>query len=167
MKKLTYLPVYLLITLAVACSTRNRNVKETSNKSGQPVANKELSGVMRIQGAIKTGDSVLLNFTVYNHTDGVKKFLKWQTPFEPLLSKYLDIKNEQGEEVLYKGPMVKRMMPPPPSAYITLNPQDSLAVKVDILKGYALTKPGKYTVEYTSENISGLTVKQQVSFIYR
>ncbi|MDP9076395.1 MAG: protease, partial [Bacteroidota bacterium] len=97
----------------------------------------------------------------------VKKFLKWQTPFEPLMSKYLDIKNERGEEVAYKGPMAKRMMPPPAAAYQSLNPKDSLAVKVDVLKGYALTQTGKYTVTYTSENVSGLKVRQSVTFIYK
>jgi hypothetical protein len=58
------------------------------------------------------------------------------------------------------------MMPPPALAYISLALKDSLSAKVHILKGYDLTKPGKYTIAYTSENISGLEVKQQITFVY-
>ena len=141
------------------------NAKAIAGAQAQPV-DTALLATIQMKESIKQGDSVLLNFTVHNYTDSTKKFLKWQTPFEPLLSKYLDIKNEQGEEVAYKGPMAKRMMPPPASAYLYLQPNDSLKATVDILKGYDLSKPGKYTVTYTSENISGLKVKQQASFTY-
>ena len=165
MKKIAFLPLALVLLLAAACSMQTDSTKATANAQAQP-ADTALLATISMKESIKPGDSVLLNFTVYNHTDSTKQFLKWQTPFEPLLSKYLDIKNEQGEEVAYKGPMAKRIMPPPASAYISLAPNDSLKATVDILKGYDLTKPGKYTVTYTSENISGLKVKQQVAFIY-
>ena len=165
MKKIAFLPLALVLLLAAACSMQTDSTKTTADSQAVP-ADTALLATINMKESIKTGDSVLLNFTVYNHTDSTKKFLKWQTPFEPLLSKYLDIKNEQGEEVAYKGPMAKRMMPPPAEAYLSLEPKDSLKATVDILKGYDLTKPGKYTVTYTSENISGLKVKQQASFTY-
>ena len=165
MKKIAFLPLALVLLLAAACSMHTDTTKETVAAQSQST-DTVLLATMTIKESIKPGDSVLLNFTVHNYTDSTKKFLKWQTPFEPLLSKYLDIKNEKGEEVAYKGPMAKRMMPPPASAYLSLEPKDSLSATVDILKGYDLTKPGKYTVTYTSENISGLKVKQQASFTY-
>ena len=152
--------------MTAACSMQNNKVNENSTAQDTIAPDKTFSAVMKIKDSIKIGDSVLLQFSVYNNTDSVKKFLKWQTPFEPLMSKYLDVKNEQGEEVLYKGPMAKRMMPPPAEAYLTLKPGDSLNVTVDILKGYDITKPGKYSVEYTSEDISGLKTNQKVEFIY-
>jgi hypothetical protein len=167
MKKLAYLPVAVLLFIAGSCSMRSSSVKEKPNTAGQLATEKALFALMQIKDTVRAGDSVLLSFTVYNHTDSLKKFLKWQTPFEPLMSKYLEIKNEQGEEVSYKGPMAKRMMPPPAAAFLTLSPKDSLSAKVDVLKGYDLTAPGKYTVAYTSENISGLKVRQQVTFVYR
>ena len=153
--------------MTAACSMQNNKVNENSAVQDTIASNKKFSAVMKIKDSIKVGDSVLLDFTVFNNTDSVKRFLKWQTPFEPLMSKYLDVKNEQGEEVQYKGAMAKRMMPPPADAYITLKPNDSLAVKADISIGYALTKPGKYTVAYTSENVSGLKVADSVTFVYR
>lgn len=167
MKKIFYLPIALLLFEITSCSTQNNKADDTQVTTGDSTAEKNMYAVMAINDTIKTGDSVLLKFTVYNRTDTAKKFLKWQTPFEPLLSKYLDIKDEQGQEVEYKGAMAKRMMPPPADAYIALNSKDSLTAKVDILKAYALSKPGKYTIEYTSENISGLKVNKTVSFIYK
>lgn len=121
---------------------------------------------MHVKPAITVGQPVEMQFTVYNGTDTVSTFLKWQTPFEPLLGKYLEIKNEQGEEAPYIGAMAKRIMPPPADAYIEIKPQDSLSVKVDILKGYALEKPGKYTINFTSSDLSGLKVDQPITFTY-
>jgi len=167
MKNIFYLPIALLLCVAASCSMQNNKTEDTTMATKVPGAEKNIYAVMAINDAIRTTDSVLLKFTVYNPTDSAKNFLKWQTPFEPLLSKYLDIKDEQGQEVAYIGAMAKRMMPPPADAYITINSKDSLVTKVDVLKGYALTKPGKYTIEYNSENISGLKVSKTVSFIYK
>ena len=166
MNKIQIIPIALLLLMTAACSMQNNKVNETTGMQDTIASDKKFLAVMKIKDSIKVGDSVLLHFTVFNNTDSVKKFLKWQTPFEPLMSKYLDVKNEQGEEVQYKGAMAKRMMPPPADAYLTLNPGDSLNVKVDLLKGYDITKPGKYSVAYTSEEISGLKVDRQVEFVY-
>ncbi|MGY3214074.1 protease [Mucilaginibacter sp. HD30] len=167
MKNIFYLPIALLLFVTASCSMQNNKTDDATMATQVPDTEKNIYAVMAINDTIRTADSVLLKFTVYNPTDSIKKFLKWQTPFEPLLSKYLDIKDEQGQEVQYKGAMAKRMMPPPADAYISLNSKDSLVTKVDVLKGYALTKPGKYTIEYTSENISGLKVNKTISFIYK
>ncbi|MFD0764765.1 protease [Mucilaginibacter lutimaris] len=121
---------------------------------------------MSIRDTIKIGDSVLLKFTVKNNKADTARFLKWHTPFEPLLSKYLDIKDENGTEVNYKGAMAKRMMPPPGDSYITLKANESLSATADLLKGYAIDKPAKYTITYNSTGVSGLTVKNTVSFVY-
>lgn len=128
---------------------------------------KELTSEMSMPVNVKVGDSVLMNFKVRNNTDSVKRFCKWHTPFEPLLSKYLDVKNDKGEDVPYLGAMAKRIMPPPESSYLSLNPKDSISAKVDLLKAYAIKTPGNYTITYVGENMSGLKVKNSVSFIYR
>jgi len=82
------------------------------------------------------------------------------------MSKYLDVKAENGEEVSYKGPMAKRMMPPPASSYMAVNPKDSASTTVDLLKAYDITKPAKYTITYVGQNMSGLIVKDSISFVY-
>lgn len=164
MKKIFYLPVALLIITAASCGSSTSKKQDITIKADHP---KELFALLQMKDTIKLGDPVELNFTVYNQTDSVMKFLKWQTPFEPLLSKYLDVKNEQGEEAAYKGAMAKRMMPPPATDSLTVKPNDSLSVKTDLLKGYDIVKPGKYTITYTSENISGVKAYKSVTFFYK
>ncbi|TFF34308.1 protease [Mucilaginibacter psychrotolerans] len=167
MKKIFYLPIALLLIVAASCGMQNQQAADAPANGGQTAAAKGLYAVLAINPSIRMGDAVQLKFTVYNPADSAQHFLKWQTPFEPLLSKYLDIKNEQGEELQYKGAMAKRMMPPPADAYISIPAKDSLVANVDLMKGYALSKPGKYTITYTSESISGLKAAQSVSFVYR
>lgn len=145
-----------------------RKVKEdaATNKAWKRPVGKSIYAVLQIKNTIKVGDSVKLKFTVYNPTDSVQQFCKWHTPFEPLISKYLDVKDANGEEANYQGAMAKRMMPPPASSYQKVNPGDSLSIEVDLLKGYAVKKPGKYAITYNGEGMSGLAVKDSVVFNY-
>lgn len=154
-----------------ACSVNK--VKNTStsadsakNQASIPAASASLFAKMKIKGSIKAGDPIELKFTVYNDADTSRQFCKWHTPFEPLMSKYLDVKDASGQEMQYKGPMAKRIMPPPASSYIKMNPKDSLSATIDLLKAYDITKPSKYTIIYVGQNMSGLTVKDSVEFVY-
>jgi hypothetical protein len=162
------LPGIVLALSACGVNTQNsaKQADTSSTAVAQSPADTSLFATMHIKDTIRVGDSVLLKFNVNNNTKGALRFCKWHTPFEPLMSKYLDVKNEGGEEAPYQGAMAKRMMPPPESSYITLQPKDSISANVDLLKGYAITKPGKYTIVYNSQNMSGLTLKDSVSFIY-
>jgi hypothetical protein len=122
---------------------------------------------MEISDTIKLGDPLELKFIVHNKADTAQQFCKWHTPFEPLMSKYLDVKDENGVEVDYRGAMAKRIMPPPADSYIKVASKDSLVTMIDLLKGYALSKPSKYTITYSGQNMSGLVVRDSVSFVYR
>ncbi|WP_158799971.1 protease [Pedobacter sp. L105] len=166
------IPILILpVLFLTACSQSTRNAKDSktdtvsSPSKGQSVT-KVLFATMKIRDNIKVGDSIKLRFTVYNPTDSVMQFCKWHTPFEPLMSKYLDVKDEKGEEVSYKGAMAKRMMPPPASSYIQVKAGDSLSVDVDMLKAYAITQPAKYTISYNGQSMSGLVLKDSVTFVY-
>ena len=164
------LPVALLVLSACSQNTMktdNAEAKTDSTTANEQVTEKGLYAKMYIQENIKAGDSVALRFTVFNPADTAQQFCKWHTPFEPLISKYLDITDEKGEEVAYKGAMAKRIMPPPASAYLKVNAGDSLSVSVDLLKGYAISKPAKYKVVYVGQNMSGLIVKDSVYFNYK
>lgn len=147
-------------------STKDSKADSLTTQATEPVAEKGLFAKLQIAENIKAGAPVELKFTVYNNADTVQQFCKWHTPFEPLMSKYLEIKDEAGAEVSYKGPMAKRVMPPPADSYVKVNPKDSLTITVDVLKAYDLTKPAKYTVKYTGQDISGLIVKDSTSFVY-
>ena len=164
------LPVALLALSACSQNTMktdNAESKTDSTTVNEQVTEKGLYAKMNIQENIKSGDSVALRFTVFNPADTAQQFCKWHTPFEPLISKYLDITDEKGEEVAYKGAMAKRIMPPPASAYLKVNAGDSLSVSVDLLKGYAISKPAKYKIVYVGQNMSGLIVKDSVYFNYK
>jgi hypothetical protein len=156
-----------LSSCSVGSHTSQADKTDSLNTETKPDSiSKELLTEMSMPNTVKVGDSVLLNFTVKNNTDSVQRFCKWHTPFEPLLSKYLDVKNDKGEDMAYQGVMAKRMMPPPESSYISLKPQDSVMAKADLLKAYAIKAPGKYTITYVGGNMSGLKVKNSISFVY-
>jgi len=155
------LPALLVIAVA-ACSPTTQNTKEvTSTKPATNQVDTALITKLSIPANVSMGAPVEMTFTVYNPTDTIKTFCKWHTPFEPLMSKYLDITSNEGVEASYKGPMAKRIMPPPADSYMSIKPKDSLMVKVDLTKAYDI-KPGNYTIKYNSGSISGLTVIDSV-----
>ncbi|RYG11193.1 MAG: protease, partial [Chitinophagaceae bacterium] len=67
-----------------------------SNEVAEPV-----TGKMTLTGAAKIGQPINIKFSVYNNTDTVAKFCKWHTPFERLMSKYLDVALEDHTDVDY------------------------------------------------------------------
>jgi hypothetical protein len=165
--------IILSATLLTLSACNVNKVKSTSagsdsakNQSPAPAASTSLFAKMQIKGTIKIGEPVELKFTVYNDADTSRQFCKWHTPFEPLMSKYVNVKDANGQEMLYKGAMAKRIMPPPASSYIKVNSKDSLSTTVDLLKAYDISKPSKYTIIYVGQNMSGLAVKDSVEFVY-
>lgn len=168
--KTIFLSVLAALFLFYSCSQKAITYEETLEVEDSLTNRKQelpkLFAVLQMKDTIHTSDSLKLTFTVYNKSDNVQKFCKWHTPFEPLISKYLQIIDEGGNEVNYIGAMAKRIMPPPAESYLTVASKDSLATTVDLLKGYDLTKKGNYTVKYTGENMSGLSVKGSISFLY-
>jgi hypothetical protein len=163
----------ILAVLALAScsqSTRNSESAATADTLKADTSIKTVSSPlyakMTVSPVVKMGEALEMRFTVYNDADSVQQFCKWHTPFEPLMSKYLDITDESGEEAMYKGAMAKRIMPPPADSYIKIQPKDSLSVTVDLLKGYGILKPSIYKVKYNAQNMSGLVVKDSLSFVY-
>lgn len=167
MKNMKFILPAALLALSACNMHKSQTTNVTpANQTELKYEEKGLYAKMKIKSNIKTGEQVTLQFTAYNAADTAAQFCKWHTPFEPLMSKYLDIKAENGEEVAYKGAMAKRIMPPPATSYIKINPKDSLASTVDLLKAYDLKTPGRYTITYVGQNMSGLAVKDSVSFTY-
>lgn len=157
------------VILLAACSNnlhtadQDGTVSDSTQNAGAMVTEKALTAKMTIAPEVTLSDSIALKFTVYNNTDSTTSFSKWHTPFEGLMSKYLDVRDESGKEVDYKGAMAKRIMPPPADSYITVNKGDSISVVTDLIKGYAIQKPGKYSIKYNSSEINGLVVRDSIS----
>jgi hypothetical protein len=126
-----------------------------------------LQGFMQINDTITIGEPVELKFTVVNHADTAQQFLKWATPFEPLVSKYLDVIDADGTQVNYRGAMAKRAMPPSADSYLKVNPKDSLVANINLLEGYAIARASRYTIVYVAQGTSGIMVRDSVSFVYR
>lgn len=162
--------VFFSIILLVSCSQNVRKYGSDDSHAGDSsisadqTSERTLTAKMQILPQVKLGDPIELKFTVYNNSDSARTFCKWHTPFEPLMSKYLDITDKNGVEVQYTGPMAKRIMPPPASSYITLAARDSLMTTVNLLKAYSIVDPSTYSVRYNSSEISGLTVLDTLSF---
>lgn len=172
MKNIHYICYSALLILA-SCGINSHKAQSntpdslvTNSPANTDSTQKTLSAKLSMPATIKAGDSVLLHFTVINNTNSSMRFCKWHTPFEPLLSKYLEVKNEKGEEMAYQGAMAKRIMPPPESSYLTVKAGDSVSTNVNLLKGYAINGTGKYTVTYVGENMSGLKASNKVDFNY-
>lgn len=159
-----------LAVLFAACSQSQKvvNSKEVIDSTNTEISdiNKSdsLTAMMHIDNTVKQGSPVKLKFTVINNSDSVKSFCKWHTPFEPFISKYLDIIDENGVDVAYKGTMAKRIMPPPADSYISLESKDSISSEVDILQAYDLKPGNKYILSYNGSGMSGLSVAGKVSF---
>ena len=150
----------MLIALA-GCSQRVHN---SQNENITKTGSDSLFITLSIKNVLKAGEKPNLKFLVSNDKSASKSFCKWHTPFEPLMSKYLDIKDQDGNEALYKGPMAKRIMPPPADSYQTVKPMDTLVSIIDLSKAYELKEGKEYTVSYNSGSISGLRPSNTVSF---
>ena len=151
-----------------SCSSTKQNDSDAANKTDTiataDTTNQQLTASMTINPVINAADSALLKFTIYNNTAKSLTFCKWHTPFEPPMSKYLDIISDKGIEANYQGAMAKRVMPPPADSYVEVKAGDSLSTIVDLRKSYLLDQPGRYSIKYNSEAMSGLSVKDSVSF---
>lgn len=109
-----------------------------------------------LEGQNNGPDSVIVRFTVTNPTADTLRFTTYHTPFEGMISRFLDVTDAQGNAVSYGGPMVKRVTPPPANTYRTLAPAQSESVTFDLKKGYNIEKAGTYTLRYNGEKISGI-----------
>ncbi|MEN5436516.1 protease [Sphingobacterium faecium] len=155
---------FSFLILAAIFVTGCQNQKNVSDKTEVKRDTSTLIPLETQLQAIDTNfstDSVLLSFSVFNHSDTVQRFCKWETPFEPMLGKYMEIVDEQGIETQFTGPMARRVMPPPAESYILVQPHDCVSTVYNLAKNYTI-KPGKYTVKYTGGGVSGLQEGNEV-----
>lgn len=167
MKKLIIM-AGLGLGLFTACSSSKNKEKAGGNNDttllSQATAEKKVDpilGKLSVIGEPKLG-AINMRFTVYNNTDTVTKFCIWHTPFEKLMSKYLDVALDDYTPIDYKGPMAKRIMPPPADSYKELNAGDSTSADFNLADAYAITKAGNYTIKYNSSTISGIVVSDSL-----
>lgn len=96
-------------------------------------------------------DGVWVQFTLTNQSLGSIKVLPWYTPLEGYLTHLFNIEDEQGKQLQYQGPMVKRMAPQIMD-YITLQPGESVKAKLDLQAAYQF-KVGTYRISLQNKQI--------------
>ncbi len=146
------------LILLAAAFTACQNVKSTLPTTKNTADSSNTAGLqvfLRPAAQTMTSDSVLLSFTIVNNSDSVQRFVKWETPFEPHIGKYIAVMDAQGEEAQFTGAMARRVMPPPAEAYLEVPAHDSLRTEFNLARNYVL-KAGEYNLKYTGGGVSNL-----------
>ncbi|MFD0764611.1 hypothetical protein ACFQZI_07080 [Mucilaginibacter lutimaris] len=153
---------YMIIAAGIVLASCH-SPKHVTREKGYEYLNEAAQLKVRFDApAMKSGNRVPVLFTVTNPTGKPLRFLRWETPFEPRIGKYFEIKDRLGNEASFQGAMARRIMPPPESAFITVPAHDSVKTTMDLAAIYKLT-PGRYTVSYNGGGVSGLRAGNRFS----
>ena len=98
--------------------------------------------------SVTAGSAVLVRMSLQNLTRDRLYVLRWYTPFEGLQGRIFRI-THSGEEVEYRGPMIRRG-DPIREQYIVLEPGAQISSEVDLTTGYDLSRAGDYRIEFVS-----------------
>lgn len=90
-----------------------------------------------------------LTFTLTNSGTEAVQVLNWQTPFEGIRAPMFTVKRN-GNELEYRGVMVKRAAPRPQD-YLAIGPAERRQATIDLAEAWDVTPAGSYTVEYSGE----------------
>ena len=96
----------------------------------------------------------VLTLTVHNRSKQTMKLLKRNTPFEGWLADSLIVERD-GQPVPYSGAMAKRM-PPTVAEYLRLKPGASHRHRAALQRGYDVSQPGSYRVQWRGELMDAL-----------
>lgn len=111
----------------------------------------------------KVGEPIELSFEVKNTGSKAYTFLPWGTPIEDRLTgDCLEVKLN-GKTIDYSGIMVKRMAPTEKD-YITLKAGENAKNSINLLEGYKLTSPGKYSIQFR-ETYDGIPASNVVEIL--
>lgn len=150
----------IFLAAATGCQNRKAGLSSAESKS-EATSSGKLETQLLATADNFSPDSVQLRFTVVNHADTAQKFVKWETPFEPRIGKYLEVMDEKGQEAEFKGAMARRVMPPPAEAYIEVPAHDSVQTSFNVATNYTLAE-GQYTIKYVGGGVSGLDAGREI-----
>lgn len=99
-------------------------------------------------------EKVMLNFSLDNSLNKKLTILTWYTPFEGFLSNlFIIINTDTGEQLQYRGPMVKRLEPEVED-YVILEEKSTISTTLNLSKAYQFSQ-GNYQ----------LTLKQNTFYL--
>lgn len=90
---------------------------------------------------------VELDFSVSNSSTQDQQICRYATPIEAFRNDFLIVKDATGEEIDYRGILVKRG-PPKREDYLTLSPGDTVTHRFVLTQAYPITKKGIYTIQF-------------------
>lgn len=140
---------------------QNSTVQDHAEALRHP-ADTSLIAVLRADQNARVKDSISILFKVVNRTSDTLQYTRYHTPFEGIISNFLTVTDTQGNEVRYKGPMAKRIMPPPADTYRRLAPGAEDSIRFDLKKAYHIDSAGTYILQYNSELVSGIANGQPI-----
>ncbi len=93
------------------------------------------------------GEPVTIGFSLQNLSGEPFRVLTWYTPLEGIWGSIFQVTRD-GKEVPYQGPMAKRG-DPDRDDYLLIRPATLASAEVDLSRGWDLSVPGTYRVEFT------------------
>jgi hypothetical protein len=96
--------------------------------------------------------SMVLQFTLVNHSEIGLYVLEWYTPLEGVFGEIFRVERD-GQVLPYEGPLVMRGDPTQEN-YVWLERGASVAGTVDLADAYDFSQPGMYTISFISPRIS-------------
>jgi hypothetical protein len=142
-----------------------------AHKALANMENIKQSCFLSVSPASSSPDKILLNFSFKNPHTKKMRLLMWNTPFEGFFSDLFLITNiDTQEQLIYHGPMIKRLHPQPDD-YLLISPSDVSTTTLNLSLAYHFT-PGNYqiklkvnTLHYKDENLSLFPVVCETSSI--
>ncbi len=136
------------VDLKAQTSVNAQDVKSNSSVS-EKVSNELVLDLAVDQEYLDSGQLVLIA-TLKNGSTNEVSFLPWANPFEKnVTADFLTIVDlTAGVELPYRGIMVKRM-PPKPSDYQSLAPQQTISNTIDITSSYTFCADQKLKIVYS------------------
>lgn len=95
--------------------------------------------------------AVVLDCTARNESSRTLRLLPWNTPLEPQLrGRFLKVTNADGEQLNYRGMMVKRAAPTDDD-YLILDPGQTVENSLDLTISYSFCPNTSYRINYDSQ----------------
>ena len=115
-----------------------------------------LEAYLKVHSPIQqgSGEPIVVDFLLENHTQQGLYLLKWYTPLEGIGGDIFDVKRD-GQPIPYMGPMVSRADPTRES-YVFVEPDKGVTKEVNIAEAYDFSQIGTYTIKFRSPRISHL-----------
>lgn len=136
--KLARLPIFFCLLVTQFACSETVSVKAQDDTATSAVSQSaRLMLDLSIDQASLASGKFILRANLNNTSAKVVSFLPWANPFEAnVTADFLTIIDlDTGVELRYRGIMVKRM-PPKPSDYLTVSPQQSIENQVDLTSSY-------------------------------